>query len=190
MNPKLRCSQSSKLKVEETLAPATSQHPPSVRYPGGVRLKGHAVFFAPYFRSQRGFRPQRIGTFSGSQHRTQYDIRAGAWTKMTRQGQSTALALIVAALLTGILPGCATMRKCGLSGCPGDAEITAQVNALLAQHPALEAPNLLHVQTLDHVVYLYGLVDTDYQRLLAQSVALKASGVSKVVNSIGLNDGR
>jgi osmotically-inducible protein OsmY len=109
---------------------------------------------------------------------------------MTRPGQSTALALTFAALLTGILPGCATLRKCGFSGCPGDTEITAQVNALLAQHPALEPPNLVHVQTLDHVVYLYGVLDTDYQRLLAQSVARDAPGVSRVVNSIGLSGGR
>jgi osmotically-inducible protein OsmY len=35
-------------------------------------------------------------------------------------------------------------------------------------------------------VYLYGLVDTDYQRQIAESVARQVPGVSKVINSIGL----
>jgi osmotically-inducible protein OsmY len=46
------------------------------------------------------------------------------------------------------------------------------------------------VQTLDHVVYLTGLVDTDLERQIAESVALEADGVSKVVNSIGLTGSR
>jgi len=46
------------------------------------------------------------------------------------------------------------------------------------------------VQTLDHVVYLNGVVDTDTQRLMAESIAQQAKGVTKVVNSIGLSGGR
>jgi osmotically-inducible protein OsmY len=45
------------------------------------------------------------------------------------------------------------------------------------------------VQTLNHVVYLTGLVDTDLERQMAESVALEAKGVAKVVNSIGLSGG-
>jgi osmotically-inducible protein OsmY len=110
--------------------------------------------------------------------------------KMKRPGQSPALVLALAILLIGVLPGCTTLKKCGLGGCPGDADITAQVNGLLAQHPELQPPNLIQVQTLNHVVYLNGLVDTDFQRQMAQSVALQAPGVSRVVNSIGLSGGR
>jgi osmotically-inducible protein OsmY len=108
---------------------------------------------------------------------------------MKRPGQYRVLALAFAIVLTGILPGCTTFRKCGFSGCAGDADITAQVRALLAQH-ALQPPNLIQVQTLDRVVYLSGLVNSDTERLTAQSVALEAPGVSKVVNSIGLIGGR
>ena len=100
------------------------------------------------------------------------------------------LALAFILVLTGALPGCAAYRECGFGGCPGDAEITAEVRALFDQHPALEPPNLLEVQTLDHVVYLNGVVDTDTQRLMAESVAHQAEGVAKVVNSIGLSGGR
>jgi len=91
--------------------------------------------------------------------------------------------------LTSALPGCAAFTKCGFSGCPGDAEITAQVRALFAQHSVLEPPNLLEVQTLDHVVYLNGVVDTDLERQIAESVAHEAKGVTRVVNSIGLSGG-
>jgi osmotically-inducible protein OsmY len=93
-------------------------------------------------------------------------------------------------VLASVLPGCAAYRKCGFGGCPSDAEITAEVRALFDQHPVLEPPNLLEVRTLDHVVYLNGVVDTDTQRLMAESIAHQAKGVTKVVNSIGLSGGR
>jgi osmotically-inducible protein OsmY len=95
-----------------------------------------------------------------------------------------------ALVLTGALPGCAAYKKCGFGGCPGDAEITAQVRALFERHPTLKPPTLLEVQTLDHVVYLNGVVDTDLERQLAESIAHEAKGVTKVVNSIGLSGGR
>ncbi len=107
---------------------------------------------------------------------------------MTRPNRLYALACTL--VLAGALPGCAAYKKCGLAGCPGDAEITAEVRALFDQHPVLEPPNLLDVRTLDHVVYLNGVVDTDTQRLMAESVAHQAKGVAKVVNSIGLSGGR
>ncbi len=107
---------------------------------------------------------------------------------MRRPIRLYALAFIVGA--AGALPGCAAFTKCGFGGCPGDAEITAQVRALFDQHPVLEPPNLLQVQTLDHVVYLDGVVDTDFERQIAESVAHEAKGVARVVNSIGLSGGR
>jgi osmotically-inducible protein OsmY len=107
---------------------------------------------------------------------------------MRRPNRLYALAFTL--VLTGALPGCAAYKKCGFAGCPGDAEITAEVRALFDQHPVLEPPNLLEVQTLDHVVYLNGVVDTDTQRLMAESVAHQAKGVAKVVNSIGLSGGK
>jgi osmotically-inducible protein OsmY len=99
-------------------------------------------------------------------------------------------ALAFTLLLAGALPGCAAYKKCGFGGCPGDAEITAEVRALFGQHPILEPPNLIEVQSLDHVVYLNGLVDTDAQRQTAESLAREVKGVAKVVNSIGLTGGR
>lgn len=77
-------------------------------------------------------------------------------------------------------------RKCGFAGCPGDADITANVRAVFNQYPVLEPPNLVYVQTLDRVVYLTGQVNTDPERVLAKSVALQVPGVRRVVNSINL----
>ena len=101
-----------------------------------------------------------------------------------RQFHASTLTLI----LTGVLPGCATYRSCGFRGCPGDAEITSQVQTQLEQYPALQAPNLIRARSLDHVVYLYGQVDTDLERQLAESVARKAAGGARVLDSIAVSN--
>jgi osmotically-inducible protein OsmY len=98
-----------------------------------------------------------------------------------------ACAFAIALLLSGALSACAAYEKCGFGGCPGDAELAASVRAAFEQHAELEPPNLLKIQSVDHVVYLYGLVDTDFQRQMAESVAHQAPGVNKVINSIGVS---
>jgi osmotically-inducible protein OsmY len=85
-------------------------------------------------------------------------------------------------IVSGVLSGCATFEKCGFKGCPGDAQITAQVKALFDKHPELGTS--IDVQTRDHVVYLYGLVDSPVGPEVAESVALGAPGVTRVVSSI------
>jgi osmotically-inducible protein OsmY len=96
-------------------------------------------------------------------------------------------ALAFAAIVTSALPACAAYRKCGVAGCPGDARITADIQALYRHYPATQPPNLVYVQTLDHVVYLSGRVDTDVERLTAEAAALSVDGVTRVVNSIALS---
>jgi osmotically-inducible protein OsmY len=97
---------------------------------------------------------------------------------------------IVASAALCALGGCASIRHCGLEGCPADREITARVRVLLDQYDALEAPNRVSAQTIDRVVYLTGLVETPYQKRLASSVAAQAAGVIRVVNSIALENTR
>lgn len=101
------------------------------------------------------------------------------------QSRRLVWALGLAAALT--LSGCATYRKCGYAGCPGDAEITAQFNALVSQHPALEAPNTVRAHTIDRVVYLYGQVDTELERSEAEELAHQVAGVTRVVDSINFS---
>jgi osmotically-inducible protein OsmY len=91
------------------------------------------------------------------------------------------------ALLACTLPACSIYdvgKKCGLRGCQGDAAITKDVVARFGDYPSLQPPNLLHVQTLDHVVYLSGEVNTDLERDLAESVARQVPGVAHVMDSI------
>ena len=92
--------------------------------------------------------------------------------------------VVAAVILAANVCGCAVYRKCGSAGCPGDARITADVKAQFEQYPELEPPNLIYVQTLDRVVYLTGQVNTETELELAQSLALRVAGVTRVVNSI------
>jgi osmotically-inducible protein OsmY len=89
-------------------------------------------------------------------------------------------------VIAGVLSGCATFEKCGFTGCPGDAQITAEVKALFDRHPELGTS--IDVRTLDHVVYLHGLVDTPLGPEIAESVALEAPGVTRVVSSIAFGN--
>jgi osmotically-inducible protein OsmY len=94
--------------------------------------------------------------------------------------------LAFALVLTSALSGCATYRTCGIDGCPGDAKITANVQAQLNQHPELGGPNSISVATLNRVVYLDGLVSAGIESRTAESAALEVPGVSRVVNSIAV----
>jgi osmotically-inducible protein OsmY len=79
-------------------------------------------------------------------------------------------------ILAGVLPGCATYG-------PGDAKITANVQAQLEQHPELGP---IAVQTRDNVVYLNGMVSTGLQRNIAESAAYQAQNVVKVENLVAI----
>ncbi len=100
------------------------------------------------------------------------------------------LAASLAASLTANLAGCAAFGPCGLRACTADTTITSRVRALLAQSPALDAPNSISVQTHHGVVYLRGLVSTPYQIAEAGSIAARASGVSRVQNLLSIDNSR
>lgn len=98
-------------------------------------------------------------------------------------------ALVFLVMQTQLLCGCATYhawRKCGDAGCPGDAQITAEVRSLLRQHPELGPPNEIYVQTVDRVVYLSGQLATWSQRETAEAVARRAPDERGVVDIIAL----
>ena len=96
---------------------------------------------------------------------------------------------ILCGCLGAALNGCAAYqayRKCGLAGCPGDAQVTSAVYDQLQRHPALAPPTQVYVHTLDRVVYLSGQVATDLQRDSAETAAREAPGARRVVDSIAL----
>jgi osmotically-inducible protein OsmY len=86
--------------------------------------------------------------------------------------------------LMGSVLGCATARTCVSDACVSDANISSQVEAAMDQHPALEAPNSVRVQTADRIVYLYGHVSTGLQRDEAETVAGQVPEVRQVVDSL------
>jgi osmotically-inducible protein OsmY len=99
---------------------------------------------------------------------------------------SSLCALAYVLILTDALSGCAlynTYEKCGFRGCSGDAQITAEILSQFREHSDLE-PNTISVQTLDHVVYLNGLVSSSLEIATADSIARQVPGVKEVVNSV------
>jgi osmotically-inducible protein OsmY len=96
--------------------------------------------------------------------------------------------LLIAAitLLTLVsLGGCAAHHKCEGNACADDKAITAKIEAALRANAAIATWDI-QVQTINHTVYLYGLVDTNVQRAFIDETAHKTEGVEKVVNSISI----
>jgi BON domain len=85
-----------------------------------------------------------------------------------------------ACIFAGILPGCADFRP----STPADAKVTADVKTRLDEMSNLGPPGSIRVQTVDHVVYLNGLVDGGFQKRTAESAALEVPGVAQVANDI------
>jgi osmotically-inducible protein OsmY len=94
----------------------------------------------------------------------------------------TAAATAVLSLIG--LSGCATYERCGVEGCAGDRKISADIRAAFAQHPELGEPNSIHVQTVNHVVYLTGRVSAGEMRSTAESVAQQVAGGARVEDTI------
>ena len=95
-------------------------------------------------------------------------------------------------LLASTLPGCAVYHiyeKCGFKGCPGDAQITAEIQSQINRRPDLES-TAITVQTLDHTVYLYGVVSSGLEISDAEAVARGVPGVRQVINSMAISQSR
>lgn len=87
------------------------------------------------------------------------------------------------------LGACADNRgvePCANGGCPGDAQLAAQVQAQIYRHPELRPPNLIYVRAHDGVVYLDGVVSTDLQREIAVAAAQQVPGERRVLDNIGI----
>jgi osmotically-inducible protein OsmY len=95
--------------------------------------------------------------------------------------------LPVALILTCVCCGCANYRICDAPACKDDAAISAEARSLLQVHAALD-PSSVHVETRNHVVYLYGIVDTEYEWQEAQAVVGNDKDVVRVVNLMGVNN--
>jgi BON domain len=117
---------------------------------------------------------ETISTCKGSHTMTKRNNR------QSRQNRASVLAVIALVLLN--ISACAIRRDESAE----NARVTRDVRALLAQHAELGPPNLIYVQTLDHVVYLTGFVSEGTMRTTASEVARAAPGVTRVVNTIAV----
>ena len=93
--------------------------------------------------------------------------------------------LAMASILTAALSGCADFRS-EASPSTADADITGNVRARLNQMADLGPPGSIEVQTVDHVVYLNGLVDVGLEKRNAESIAMQVPGVTSVVDGIAV----
>jgi osmotically-inducible protein OsmY len=84
------------------------------------------------------------------------------------------------------LAGCATDKCTPGVPCTGDGKISQDVRAALATHPELLAPNIVHVQTRNGIVYLTGQVTTELQRDTAEAAAKAVPGVKHVVDNVAI----
>ena len=88
--------------------------------------------------------------------------------------------------LSATLPGCALQGGAAKDQGPEDAELTANVQAVLRQHPELRPPNELYSSTHNGVVYLSGLVATPLQSESATALAEGVPGVRAVQSSVAI----
>jgi osmotically-inducible protein OsmY len=104
---------------------------------------------------------------------------------------SRTLRALTLATCLALLTACTSYhayRKCGRDGCPGDAAITQQVEALLRRHPDLGPPSMVYVSTSDGVVFLTGRSNTDLQRTTIEALARQVPGVREVINNIAFDN--
>ncbi len=104
----------------------------------------------------------------------------------TKRLRLTALVVTVC----GALSACSVvdfLEECRSSDCAGDAKIQAAVQKEIDAHPNLKS-DPLYIQTIDHVVYLNGLVDTEFERQQLISLAQKVPGVKEVIDKLGIQD--
>jgi len=96
---------------------------------------------------------------------------------------NTIYTLACAAILVGVIAGCADFRPGTQSDSP-DAKITADAQARLDLMADIGPPGSVRVHTFDNVVYLNGVVDGGLAKRNAEAVVRQVPGVQQVVDDI------
>jgi osmotically-inducible protein OsmY len=134
--------------------------------------------------------PERNVSRTRTYHGSTPSVSSAAIAQYLRHMRRSLRALAFAVSLTVALSACAlydTAAKGGSDGSPSDAKITAEIRSQFNQHLELE-PNAITVQTLDHVVYLHGVVSSGLEIDTADSIARQVPGVRRVETSIGVSN--
>jgi osmotically-inducible protein OsmY len=93
---------------------------------------------------------------------------------------------IVAFCALPLLSACAELGLCRSTECSDDARLRNQVRAQINHTGTLGIFNI-DVQTHAHSVYLWGIVDTEIDRGMAEQVALAVPGVTRVYDGLVLS---
>ena len=91
-------------------------------------------------------------------------------------------------ILVAAMSGCAVQQACSDSSCTSDQKTAEAVDAALSAHPDLGPPGQIRVSAEDHVVYLTGIEDTQFQVSTAEGIAAKTDGVSEVVDEVSVTN--
>jgi len=94
------------------------------------------------------------------------------------------LSAVIVVLLTST--ACSSTPPCLSGDCNADAAISKAVKHQLALIAILPEDQVT-VQSVDHIVYLSGLVDTERDLIDAGQRAAGVPGVKKVVNNLALS---
>lgn len=86
-------------------------------------------------------------------------------------------------LVVGFAPGCRSMTGQSAGAYFDDSNITTQVKAKLAGEKAASLTRV-GVKTVNRTVTLTGVVDSPEQKVAAEDIALRVTGVQKVVNDL------
>jgi osmotically-inducible protein OsmY len=97
--------------------------------------------------------------------------------------------LAFSALLYLAVSGCSVDGDCPAADCTDDAKIAADLLDRLNQQPALRG-DLLRVQVINHVAYVRGLVDTEFERREVGTLTSATPGVIKVINATAVANSR
>src|SRR5262245_58115538 len=96
---------------------------------------------------------------------------------------STAKLLIALLLLASFAPGCTTLTGRSTGRYVDDQSITGKVKARLTQDKASNFTRIA-VKTIDGVVYLEGVVDSEADRATAENIARGVPEAMQVVNQL------
>jgi osmotically-inducible protein OsmY len=96
----------------------------------------------------------------------------------------TLIAANLVCLLAIALNGCAIFPHCSPENCASDKQINADVSQLLSEHPEFGAPAVLHIQTINGVVYLSGAVNSDFEVRRAEALVRQVANVKDVENNL------
>jgi hypothetical protein len=155
---------------------------------GGRRADPQAGVQAPAVRGPRSSR-RWLGTKLGAINQTGIGQKGtrlvGRRAVMDCQAAFSARVLVAATLTA--LTGCSALGHCASAACAEDTTTAAAVAVALSADKEI-LPGSIHVLVHARVAYLYGIADTDVERFHAESIAKSTTGVSRVVDFIGISN--